>query len=214
MIRRKKKILRPRKDTFAIVVDGETEVWYFQMLKRNEPNIRVNIEPKIPQKKRLSDLFRKVLELSEDYTRVFWIIDLDAIIKESRKSKKGKKTGIQELKRYLKKLNEKRFENVVTILNNPCLEYWFLLHFEATTKYFPKCFNAEKELKKHLNDYEKTRKYFTKQNNDIYLKLKSRLSFAIANAKRVQRNNFEEAERGICEMNLFFENKSIFKGIL
>ena len=36
MARRKIKIFKPRKSAYAIVVDGETEVWYFQMLKRNE----------------------------------------------------------------------------------------------------------------------------------------------------------------------------------
>lgn len=44
---------RPTRPTFAVVVEGETEFWYLQMLKRNENNIRVNIEPKIPQKKSL-----------------------------------------------------------------------------------------------------------------------------------------------------------------
>ena len=36
---------------FAIIVDGDTEVWYFQMLKRNERKINVSIEPKISKKK-------------------------------------------------------------------------------------------------------------------------------------------------------------------
>lgn len=39
---------------FAIVVDGECEFWYIQMLKRNERSINVNLEPKIPQKKKRS----------------------------------------------------------------------------------------------------------------------------------------------------------------
>jgi hypothetical protein len=80
MSRKNIKISKPRKNTYAIVVDGETEVWYFQMLKRNEPSLQVNIEPKIPQKKKLPDQYKKVCELSEDYTKVFWVIDLDVII--------------------------------------------------------------------------------------------------------------------------------------
>ena len=54
------------KPSFAIVVDGETEVRYFQMLKRNERSINVNIEPKIPLKKKLFEQFETVIELSED----------------------------------------------------------------------------------------------------------------------------------------------------
>ena len=204
MARRKNKISKPKKNTFAIIVDGKTEVWYFQMLKRNEPHLQVNIDPQIPQKKELSGQYKKVLEFAQDYINVFWIIDLDKIIKESREAKPGNKTKIQELKVYLQELDKKGYNNVVTIFNNPCLEYWFLLHYEQTTRYFHKCSSAEKQLKKHLPDYEKTRKFFTKQNQDIYLRLKSNLKTAILNAQRVQRNDLDNLEKAICEMNLFF----------
>ena len=210
MARRKEKISKPRKPSFAIIVDGETEVWYFLMLKRNEPSLQVNIEPKIPQKKKLSEQYEKVCGLAEDYTKVVWVIDLDVLITESRRAKKGKKTSIQELKEYLGAL-EKDHGNVITILNNPCLEFWFLLHFEQTTKYFRNCSGSEKQLKKHLTDYEKTRNYFTKQGNDIYLKLKSNLPTAIKNSQRTNRETLDEIERGICEMNLFFEIEQIKK---
>lgn len=209
MARRKIKITKPKKDAFAIIVDGQTEVWYFQMLKRNEPSLQVNIEPKIPQKKKLSEQYEKVLELAEDYTKVFWIIDLDVVIAESKAAKKGSTNQIQELKNYLNELENEKYKNVITIFNNPCLEFWFLLHFEQTTKYFSKCSNAEKQLKKQLTNYEKTQKYFTKQNNDIYLKLKSRLSTALKNAQKTKRGNINEIEHAICEMNLFFETEQI-----
>jgi len=195
MARRKIKITKPKKDAFAIIVDGETEVWYFQMLKRNEPSLQVNIEPKIPQKKKLSEQYRKVLELAEDFTKVFWIIDLDVVIAESKAAKKGGINQIQELKNYLNELENEKYKNVITIFNNPCLEFWFLLHFEQTTKYFSKCSNAEKQLKKQLTNYEKTQRYFTKQNNDIYLKLKSRLSTALKNAQKTKRGNINEIEQ-------------------
>ncbi len=208
MARRKTKRSKPKKDTYAIIVDGETEVWYFQMLKRNEPNLQVKIEPQIPQKKKLSEQYEKVLELAEDFTKVFWIIDLDVVIAESKKTEKGKINQIQKLKNYLSVL-ETKYENVIIILNNPCLEFWFILHFKQTTKYFYRCSDAEKQLKKHLTDYEKTQKYFTKHNNDIYLKLKSKLKTAITNAQKTKRKNLDAIEYGICEMNLFFEAEQI-----
>ncbi len=211
MTRRRHKISKPRKDTFAIVVDGKTEVWYFQMLKRNETALQVNIEPKIPLKKKLSEQYDKVIELAEDYTKVFWVIDLDVVIAESKAGQKGKPNQIQHLKAYLEELAN--YENVITILNNPCLEYWFILHFNQTTKYLPQCKNAEAELKKHLKDYQKTQIYFTKQGNDIYLKLKPKLSTALKNAQKNQRENLDEIERAICEMNLFFETKQIKKAL-
>jgi hypothetical protein len=192
------------KPTFAVVVEGETEICYFQMLKRNERSILINIEPKIPQRKKLSEQYENVIELSEEYTKVFWIIDFDVLLKETRETKKGEKTPRQSFLEYKKTIREKH-KNIVIIVNNPCLEFWLLLHFEATSKYFDSCEGAEKQLKKHLKDYEKTQKYYTKQDSDIYLKLKPNLPQALKNAKALKLFDTENPNKGMSEMQLFFE---------
>ena len=74
---------------FAFVVDGECEFWYIQMLKRNERQISVDLKPEIPQRKKLNDQYKKVIDLSLDYDKVFWIVDFDVIISETRKAKKS-----------------------------------------------------------------------------------------------------------------------------
>lgn len=62
----------PTKQAFAVVVDGETEYWYLEMLKRNEPNILFDITPKILQKKNIDQQYKSVTELSEEeYDKVF-----------------------------------------------------------------------------------------------------------------------------------------------
>lgn len=136
--------IKPKK-SFGIVVDGETEVWYLQMLKRNERALNINIEPKIPQRKKLSDQFETVKMLAEDYTKVFWIVDYDVIISETEANKKGTKSAELEFNEYRNLLSE--IENVQVIVNNPCLEFWFLLHFTNTSRLFRDCLSAEKELK-------------------------------------------------------------------
>lgn len=192
---------------FAFVVDGDTEVWYLQMLKRNERTLTVNIEPKLPSKKSIPDQFEMVKSLAEDYTKVFWIIDYDIIIKETREAKKGVETPEQLFIRLREVAIE--IKNVTVIVNNPCLEFWLLLHFEKTSRLFTTCNSAEKQLKKHLTDYEKTRQYFTKQNNDIYLKTKERISKAIDNSSKL--NNFDKNNtvQAVCEMDLFFNLSEI-----
>ena len=192
------------KPTFAVVVDGDCEVWYLQMLKRNERSIVVNIEPKIPQRKRLSDQFDTVINLSKDYTKVFWIIDFDVMASETKKAKTGSKTALQSFLEYKNTIADKH-NNIVIIVNNPCLEFWLLLHFEATSKYFDACEGTEKQLKTHLEDYEKTQKYYTKQDNDIYLRLKPNLANALKNAKHLKLFDTEILDKGISEMHLFFE---------
>lgn len=71
-MRKHRNISHKINDTFAVVVDGETELWYLQMLKRNERDIRINIEPKIPSKKSLEDQYNLVCALlKQEFTKVF-----------------------------------------------------------------------------------------------------------------------------------------------
>ena len=180
-------------NAYAFVVDGDTEVWYLQMLKRNERTLSVNIEPKLPSKKSISEQFE--------------MVDYDVIIKETREAKKGVETAEQLFIRLRDAAN--KIENIVVIVNNPCLEFWFLLHFERTSKLFTACSSFEKQLKKYLTDYEKTKQYFTKQGSDIYLKLKGHISQAIDNSSKLNSFDKYRTSQAFCEMNLFFNLSEI-----
>jgi hypothetical protein len=74
------------------------------------------------------------------------------------------------------------------------------LHFETTSRYFPQCETVEKQLKKnYMPDYEKSQKYYTKQDSDIYKKLKPFQAEAVKNAQKlgvfeVNRPEFAKAE--------------------
>jgi hypothetical protein len=69
--------------TFAIVVDGETELWYIQMLRKHEAISGVSIQPELPKKKRLAEQFDAVVANSKIYDHSIWIIDLDVVIREN-----------------------------------------------------------------------------------------------------------------------------------
>lgn len=210
-MRKPKKIIHKTIPSFALVVDGETEVWYLQMLKRNERDIRVSIKPEIPNKKSVEEQYNLVCDLSyKEFTKVFWIIDLDTVIKEGNEAPKGKKSPIKMFDEYKKDLT-KNYPNVVVIVNNPCIEFWFLLHFEKTSKYFNTCSGAETQLKKYLKNYEKTQKFFTKQNADIYLKLKPNLKTGIANSIALGNFDNENPKQAMCEMELLFKSDELKK---
>jgi hypothetical protein len=181
------------------------------MIKRNNKDLPVDLRPEIPQKKSLSEQYKKVLQLSDDYDQVFWVVDLDVITDETRKTKKGEKPAMDEFKEYTQKLNG--IENVTVIINNPCLEFWLLLHFEATGKFYDDCTSAGKQLVKYLPDYQKSQKHYTKEGNDIFLKLKPNLPKAIASAKKLKAFDFENTQIGHSGMPVFFELDEI-KGIL
>lgn len=204
-----RKHIQPKgKPKFAVIVDGETEFWYLQMLKRNEKEIKVDIKPEIPQKKKLADLYLKVKELANDYDRVFWIIDMDTILSESQQAKKGAEKPIDKLHAYKKEIAEK-YNNVIMIINQPCLEFWFLTHFVATTKSFANCEEAGKDLTKHIKDYTKTEKFFVKQNDDIYIKLRPRLEEAVIRSKKMPAFDKDSSYSGLTEMYKLFDSLDI-----
>lgn len=201
------KHLKDRKK-YAIVGDGGCEVWFFHMLTRNERELQISIEPRLAQKTTLSKQFKKIKELAEDYYRVFWIVDYDVIERESKECKKGDKPRSQEFREYYEHIQKKLSEKVIVIVNNTCLEFWFLLHFNFTSKSFSNCDGVQKELKKYLNDYEKTQIYFTKQ-KDIYLQLRDKIPTAVVNAKKLGEFDIQNPKKSIAEMWKFFEDENI-----
>ena len=193
----------PTKQSFAVVVDGETEKWYLEMLKQNEPDVLFNITPKILQKKNINQQYELVTDLSEEeYDKVFWIVDLDVLLKEERE-KKNSTSSLQKFLTYWQQLSKQN--KVVVIVNNPCLEYWFLLHFQKTNKVFTACTDAEKEASQHLKGYEKTEKFFKKSNNDIYKQLKPYLQTAVSNATALGTFDPYNYSKAMCEMPLLFQ---------
>lgn len=206
MRKNKNKSFKKGAAKYAFVIDGDNESWYIDMLKRNE-GIRAKVSPEIPDKKNIPDQFDMVEELAADYQKVFWIIDLDVPIRENK---------INELKDYLSKISAKSSlkYKVVPIVNTPCLEFWYLLHLKHTSKYFDSCKKVESEIKRiakaknisALKDYEKSQIYYTKQGNDIYLRLKPYLKTAISNAKKLPPFNPENYEMGLSEIDELFKH--------
>jgi hypothetical protein len=193
---------RQTQQAFAVVVDGETEYWYLQMLKHNEPNIPFKIKPQILQKKNIKQQYELVTDLSEEeYDKVFWIVDLDVLLKEERE-KRNSTSPLQQFLNYYKSLSKQ--QKIVVIVNNPCLEYWFLLHFQKTNKVFTACTDAEKQVSQHLEGYEKTEKFF-KKDNDIYKQLKPYLQTARKNATALGSFDTHNHSKAMCEMPLLFQ---------
>jgi hypothetical protein len=201
---------RAGKEVYSIIVDGETEVWYFQLMKQFEALQNVQIRPDLPSKKKLSDLYQLVISHIADYTKVIWLIDFDTIIKENREIPKGDKTKFQELKEYIEKLKE--YENVLVLINTPCLEFWYLIHLEDIGKYFSSCDNVLKEFKNTiLKDYQKSEKYYKKKNNDIYTKLKSYQDIAIIRSRKLGIFSFESPYSAKAEIFKIFDSINIKK---
>lgn len=209
---RKNKKVQTLRTTYACVVDGETEMWYLNMLKRNEPSMKsVSIKPELHQKKTLAEQYKQVMALAESFTSVFWIIDTDTIIKEEREYKGDSNNSPKSV---LKKCITTLPGNVVFIANTPCFEFWVLLHILKTSKYYETGEAVIDQLRKHdmLKDYTKSRKYFINDSNDIYKRLKPFLDSAIANSKATGEFDTDNLEKGFCSMHKLFSGLGLETG--
>ncbi|WP_394331072.1 RloB domain-containing protein [Algoriphagus resistens] len=90
------------------------------------------------------------------------------------------------------------------MINQPCMEFWLLLHFEFTQAPFDDCARAERSLRKHMTAYAKAQKYYTREGDDIYLKLKERLPSAIGHSKKCNEFDPENPDRGHSGMHKLF----------
>lgn len=179
----------------ALVADGETEQWYLKGMKQTE-KLACAIKPEFPDSKTIESEFEKVQELvRSEYDYIFWIVDVDVVNKENKWSVLVEKVNACTQNDDLK-------EKVCVIFNNPCLEYWLLLHFKQTTKYFPNYKFLEKELKKidKLRGYEKKEKYYLFSKGTLYGRLKAELPTAIQNAKLLAAYDSEQSNQALCNM--------------
>jgi hypothetical protein len=155
--------------TYAILVDGETEKWYLDMLRRYEDPAGITIKPDLPRRNRLADQFNAVKENAAIYDVSVWVVDLDVVIRENT---------IAQLCGYIAEaaVNEK----IHILVNAPCLEFWFLQHVQDTGRYFADGESVTRELRRNdlLRQYEKSKRYFT-ATPDIYSRLRPHLSAAI-----------------------------------
>lgn len=137
--------------------------------------------------------------------RLTWAI---LILIWSYEKTQDKNTSGKTFIKYRRQL-DRDYNNVTIVVNNPCLEFWLLLHFEKTSRHFSNCAKAETQLKKHLADYEKTRRYYTRQDNDIYLKLKPYLHTALKNASALGLFDEDNPYKAMCEMELFYLSEEL-----
>lgn len=211
-MRDKRKLPRKGNPTFAFVVDGKCESWYLSMIRTHEKSLKIDLKPELPQKKKIKDLYEKVRELLEsEYDKVFWIVDFDSLNKEQREAKKGD-NPIERFYRYYSALQND--ERAVVIINNPCFEFWILLHYSFTSKFYENYEQILPVIQKYLPDYEKTEKFYKKPNNDIYTRLKPCLIDAIKHAGKLGDFNISKSRTGISEMHKFFESDIVYRQII
>ena len=165
------------KKSIAIIGEGETEWWYFDTLRISN-RYKFKVAPDFPQH---SDI-PHMAKLAEDYVKrdtdyVVCLVDMDRLLRLP-----AEMAAYQQLKK-------KSHRNVIWIETNPCTEFWFLLHFlpQLGTKHYETCDDVLYDLQRYMPGYEKTARYFKKNNLYKYLTEHGDLQRAIGYAKELTR---------------------------
>lgn len=211
---------RVAKKTIAVIVDGQDEKWYIQKAKEHYPCEAIkhaSIQPEMAEKKKVQDLFDTAHErIDAGFDHVILMVDMDDPLNKPaeferfkvlyEQYRRAKCNNITPANRWMK--------NLIVIVNSPCLEYWYLLHFGKTTKFYDDYASLRNDLRRipDMSRYEKSEDYYLRS-PDIYQKLDG-----TSNRLQAARNNAfpfslaECREKGCSEMNQlfdFFDNLSL-----
>ena len=202
-------------DAIALVVDGQDEKWYIDRVKAHYPCNAlksIRIRPELPERKKVQELFDFAEnKLNEEYTYVVLIIDMDEPLKDSKEI-----NTFQDLyEKYIAAHNNSLvgrqktkygwMNKLLLIVNNPCLEYWYLLHYRKTTKFFADFAELQTELRRipELSQYKKCENYYN-CHPDIYIRLERNNGLINARNNAVPFNISNCKTQGCSEMNLMF----------
>ena len=161
---------RNKKNKIIIAVEGKnkTEKIYFDNFDDGKKNYSITIargNDTDPMKlvRNLEKEMRKREISLKNGDKVFCVFDVDMDYKKNK--------VIEEAKEFASK------NGIQIITSTPCVELWFLLHYDYTTA--PLTNNeVMKRLKKYYPKYEK--------NINIYMDINSKTSKAIENAKKLE----------------------------
>lgn len=200
----------------AIIVDGQDEKWYVNKVKEHYPCNAlktIKIKPELPERKKVQELFDLAKsKLEKGYTFVILVVDLDEPLKNTKEFNKFKElytkyTAIQNKTLVgRQKTNYSWMEKMLLIINNPCLEYWYLLHYDKITKFFLDFAALSSTLRKipDLAQYEKCEKYYN-SHPDIYVRLDKNGGLNKARNNAIPFNLDNCSYEGCSEMNCIFD---------
>ncbi len=137
-----------RKPSVTIIGEGITEQFYFTHI-RTILGYRYTIKPYYFSVTSLVEMDKKIVESIQNGGYAIAVFDAD--VAKRNEIEKKKLDSIR--KKYANK------KTVILCDSLTSIEYWFLLHYENTNRFFKDSAATETELKKHIPDYEKKKNF-------------------------------------------------------
>lgn len=149
---RKTAIKRGRKPIPTIIGAGITEQWYFTHLHRLK-DYRVKIRPRYFGTETATGLAKRIEDVLRNNGFAICVFDADVSTWNEMERKK------------LNALRKKYKENPSVLLCDslPSIEYWFLLHYKSTNRYYGTSKAVIEDLKDYIPQYDKTEKFLQQE---------------------------------------------------
>jgi hypothetical protein len=144
--KRRKNNQRELKKYLKLYVDGDTEILYFSKLAQNY-RIKLSIEPDIlhnlpSNEYRLNLILRRLKREQTNKNEIHVVSELDHYFNSNNEE------YINKIKNFLENLKKLKIANVYLIY--PCLELWFLFHFNKVNRPFSNCNEVINYIKNNL----------------------------------------------------------------
>ena len=141
----KEAIRRQRHGRAVIIGAGLTERWYFSHLQFHF-NLKIKIRPRFFGNENITTLEKRIIQVLSNEGIAVVIFDAD--VSTWNDAEKARLIA-------LKKKYEKS-KRVILCDSQPSIEYWFLLHYLKTNRFFGTSKAVVDELVKYVERFEKT----------------------------------------------------------
>lgn len=142
----------PRKPRTIVIGAGITEYWYLKHLKKLKGYNYV-MKPSLFGDESMRTIQKRITESMNAGSTVVCVFDEDV---RQWDDQEGKRMDLIHRK-------YDHDDNVIIASSMPSIEYWLLLHFENTNRYFGNSAKVMESLRKYLNGFDKKENYLKQE---------------------------------------------------
>lgn len=149
---RKTNIKDPKQPRTIVVGAGITEFWYLKHLKK-KMGYKFTLKPSLFGDESMQTIQNRISEGLNSGSKIICVFDEDV-----RQWNESERKRMDEIHR---KYNTN--DKVTLACSMPSIEYWLLLHFENTNRFFGSSSKVIDSLKKHLIGFDKNERYLKQE---------------------------------------------------
>jgi len=169
---RKELFKQKRQGTPTIIGAGLTERWYFTHLQTMY-GLRIKLRPRFFGSETVHSLEKRIAQVLSDEGKAIVVFDADVSTWND--------TEKQRLTAFRKKYANN--SQVLICDSLPSIEFWFLLHFCQTNRHFGTSKAVIADLKKYINNFDKTETFLKNRKWVEDMSLNGRIEQACQRAK-------------------------------